>query len=87
MEIDPQCANREIIFVVRMKVGARSLMDIPLIIRWKLDNKIFVLVIEVESAMLTIVNIGEKKDGVCLGRKRQSISSIRVFSLGLDHDY
>lgn len=57
VEIDHRFANQEIVSVVRMKVGARSLLDIPRMLRWSLDKEVFVLVIEVEVTMLFVVSL------------------------------
>lgn len=62
MEVGSRYANKEIVSAVRMKVGARSVLDIPIMIKWSIGKEFFILVIEVELAMLLVVGDGMQED-------------------------
>lgn len=57
MEVDLSFVRKEIVSVMRMKVVARSLIDLPRMMCWMIGEEEFVMVNEVEKAMLVVNNI------------------------------
>lgn len=51
LEVDPRSINRELISAVRMKVGAKNLLDIPRMLELRFNREVFVLLVEVEAVL------------------------------------